>query len=72
MALGQRRGPHAKDVLRAIVPLLSPAQDFRCAMQLRMVPEQPHLEDKQQMCKLQALGWGLGNKDPQVNPILNG
>lgn len=72
MALGQRRGPRAEGALRAIVPLLSPTQDFRCAVQLRTVPEEPHLEDKQQLWKLQVLGWGLGNKDPQVNPTLNG
>lgn len=72
MALGQRRGPRAKGVLRATVPLLSPAQGVRCATQLCVVPEEPHLEDKQQMDKPQALGWGLGNKDTQVNPILNG
>jgi len=72
MALGQWRGPHTEGMLRAIAPLLSPSQDFRCAMQLHVVPEEPHLEDKQQICKVQALGWGLGNKDPQGNPIFNG
>lgn len=59
MALSQQRRPHAKDVLRAILPLHSPAQDFRCVMQLHVVPEEPRLEDKQQKCKQQALGGGL-------------
>ncbi|PKU43393.1 hypothetical protein llap_6299 [Limosa lapponica baueri] len=67
-ALGQWRGPLAEAVLRAIFP----SQDFTCAMQLHVVPEEPHPEDKKHMCELQAMGWGLGNKDPQVNPILQG
>lgn len=41
------RGPNAEGVLRAIVPRLSPAQDFQCVMQLHFVPVETCLEDKQ-------------------------
>lgn len=40
---------------------LSFVQDPRCAVQLHVVPEEPHLEDRKQIYKLQALGWGEGN-----------
>lgn len=47
------------------------SQDPRCAIQLHVVPEEPQLEDKQQRCKLWALGCWKGSREtPKWIPCL--